>query len=114
MSEAKGGSKGHRRSRAEVGRLIEEFEQSGLTRRAFCAAHGLSINNLNGCLRRRRGSGSGSPGAIVPVELVDGACGLDRRSALWVELNNGRRIEVGSGFDALTLERLVRALEGVR
>jgi hypothetical protein len=31
--------------------------------------------------------------------------------ALYVELSGGRRIGVGAGFDAVTLQRLIAALE---
>ena len=39
------------------------------------------------------------------------ACAVDSCRALWVELANGRGIEVAHGFDASTLERLVAVLE---
>lgn len=96
-----------------MGQLVEEFKQSGLTRRAFCAQHGLTLSNLNNYIRRRGRSGSVSQGGIIPVEIVDRTSALGSRGALWVELGNGRRIEVGSGFEAATLERLVSALERV-
>ena len=37
----------HRRSRAEIERLVSEFEQSGLGRKEFSAAHGLSVHTLD-------------------------------------------------------------------
>jgi hypothetical protein len=36
-----------RRSREEADRLVMEYEQSGLTRRAFCHRHGLSTATLD-------------------------------------------------------------------
>jgi hypothetical protein len=36
---------------------------------------------------------------------------VERSRALWVELANGRRIEVAHGFDASTLELLVAVLD---
>jgi hypothetical protein len=56
------------------------------------------------------------PNRILPVELVNSAAPTcssagERSRALWVELANGRRIEVARGFDASTLERLVAVLE---
>ena len=47
----------------------------------------------------------------MAVEVMpEGSLGKIGR-ALCVELVNGRRIEVGSGFDAATLKRLLTVLE---
>jgi hypothetical protein len=99
-----------------------EFEQSGLTRRAFCAQHGLSAATLDNYRKRRRGLKSGQvrpptvASRILPVEFVSGArpfpeCGIEDHGVLRVELANGRRIEVAHGFDAATLERLIAILD---
>ena len=107
-----------RRSRAEAERLVSEFEQSGLRRKGFCAAHGLSMHTLDAW--RRRIAGSGSDEKIVPVEIVE-----DRRSGMGSEhaesvlrngqfrvvLAHGLRIEVDPGFDAAELRRLIAALD---
>jgi transposase-like protein len=107
-----------RRSRAEAERLVSEFEQSGLRRKEFCAAHGLSMHTLDAW--RRRIAGSGSDEKIVPVEIVE-----DRRSGMGSEhaesvlrngqfrvvLAHGLRIEVDPGFDAAELRRLIAALD---
>ena len=61
-----------RRSRVEAEQLVREYESSGLTRQAFCAGRGLSVAGWTS---------------------TDGG---KRRSALWVELPNGRRIGVAA------------------
>ena len=99
-----------------------EFERSGLTRQAFCAQHGLSIAALDKYRRQGRAidrqpeQPQSSANRILPVEFIGGIAsaqastnGSSRR--LWVELANGRRIEVAQGYDAPTLERLVAVLE---
>lgn len=113
--------------------MVLEFEQSGLTRRAFCSQRGISPGTLDNYRKRRRGVegdsraarqvgpgiGSQASSRILPVEFVSGAQRLtkqstkagDVRGALWVELSNGRRIEVADGFDGPTLERLIAILE---
>jgi hypothetical protein len=51
---------------------------------------------------------------LIAVELAamsSSAATGKQRSALAVLLSNGRRVEVGSGFDAATLAELVSALE---
>jgi signal recognition particle GTPase len=55
---------------------------------------------------------------LVAVELVRGLgetaqTAAERSGALLVELRRGRRIAVGRGFDATTLERLLTILERV-
>jgi hypothetical protein len=113
-----------RRSRVEAERLVLEFERSGLTRQAFCVHHGLSVAALDKYRKRCRTMGHepapahAAANRILPVELANGAgpslaCAGDSCRALWVELANGRRIEVSHGFDASTLERLLSVLEKV-
>jgi len=100
-----------RRSRAEAEELVREFEASGLRRQVFCAGRGLSIAALDK-YRRQYGQGTtGSKGRLVAVEVVPGVSASKLTSALCVELATGRRIEVGSGFDAATLKRLLSVLE---
>jgi hypothetical protein len=105
-----------RRSRAEADRLVVEFERSGMGRKAFCVAHGVSLHTLDYYRRQRCKSGSRAAGSILPVELVDGraaaaAAPMDSRSAFRVQLACGRRIEVDTGLDATELIRLIAALE---
>ena len=108
------------RSQAEGERLVSEFERSGLGRKEFCAAGGLSVHTLDAWRRRIGRPGSGK--RIVPVEIVE------RRQAGWrstraasaghggqfrVVLAQGLGIEVEPGFDAAELQRLIAALDGV-
>jgi transposase-like protein len=123
MSEAIGIVVRRRRSRAEAERLVSEFEQSGLRRQAFCARHGLSVGTLDYYRKHRRplegqfsAQGPATAQRFLPVELVSRvapaqAAAVESQGGLWLELGNGRRIEVGQGFDVSTLERLVAVLE---
>lgn len=100
-------------SREEAKLLVGEYEASGLTRQAFCAGRGLSVAALDKYRRQHQHRSAGEAagaGRLVAVEVTSGA-GSNRSGALWVELANGRRIGVGSGFDAATLERLLTVLE---
>ena len=111
MSESVGVSARRRRSRIEAERLVLEFKQSGQTRNAFCAQHGLSVAALD---KYRRRPPATLPGRerLLPVELApDQTSALKPNSALWVELAGGRRIGVEIGFDAVTLERLIGLLD---
>jgi hypothetical protein len=107
-----------RRNWAEAAQLVVEFEQSGLRRKEFCAARGLSVHTLDAW--RRRAARPVGDEKIVPVELVEAcdsgrgrmlACSAEPRGQLRVVLSSGLRIEVEPGFDGLELRRLIVALE---
>lgn len=109
-----------RRGRAEIARVASSYRSSGLGRSEFCRRHGLALSTLNRHLQRqfeedaRRDNDVVGRGALVEVKLADvvsPASSLDRAASLKVLLSNGRRVEVGDGFDDQTLRRLVAALE---
>jgi hypothetical protein len=111
---------GRRRSRSEALGLAFEYEQSGLTRRAFCQQHGLSPASLDNYrkLRSKHSEARQSSTAdldLVPVELIDSVSpahpqqGAD--AGLYLVLAKGRRISITTGFDAATLVRLVAVLD---
>lgn len=106
MSESGISGSDRRRSRSEADRLALEFEQSGMTRSAFCIAHDLSTHRLDYYRRMRRERFDGPP-SLLPVELVGAPC----CGVLRVELGNGRRIVVEEGFSASLLKSVVAALE---
>jgi hypothetical protein len=104
-----------RRTPAEIEQIVSEFKNSGLNRSQFCRRQGLTLGVLNRYLKRLDaawGSDATSDG-LVAVELAGkklGAEGTDRCD-LAVVLASGRRIAVSTGFDAVTLRRLVQVLE---
>ena len=109
-----------RRGRAEIARVASSYRASGLGRSEFCRRHGLALSTLNRHLQRqfeedaRRDSDVVGQGALVEVklaEVVSPVSSLDRAASLRVLLSNGRRVEVGDGFDDETLRRLVAVLE---
>ncbi len=114
MSEEQVAVRRPRRSSLAIQQLVEEFAQSGLRPSEFCRRHGVVLSTLNRYLRKQREAGSASAGgALVAVELtgVSPTQGQDTSSVLAVVLSSKRRIEVGRGFDAATLARLVNVLE---
>lgn len=109
-----------RRSRAAGERLVSEFEQSGLGRKAFCAAQGLNLHTLDAW--RKRVAQSRRDQEIVPIEIVDDhamhgdarpPASMGRTGQFRIVLAQGLRIEVESGFDASELRRLIAALGNV-
>jgi hypothetical protein len=111
VSEEQAGKRRRRRSWAEAEQLAAEFEASGLGREEFCRKHGLAFSTLARYRRRRKqGPGEGAgPSRWLAVELAGSP--QPGASGLALVLTSGRRIEVGRGFDAKTLEQLVHLLE---
>jgi hypothetical protein len=99
-----------RRSQAEAESLVRDFEQSGLSRKAFSSARGVALHRLD-YYRVRYGARRAALGAqeLLPVDLISTA---QVSGCLRVELANGRRIVVEAGFDVAVLKRLIAALEG--
>jgi transposase-like protein len=85
-------------------RVVADFEQSGLSRREYCAKHRLSVSTLDNWRRR---VGATRHKQFVRVELSHAR--LPGRLSL--VLTNGRRIETETGFDERELTRLIRAAE---
>lgn len=102
-----------RRTRAEVEQLAAEFEASGLSQAEFCRNHGLSLSTLSRWKRRLRQGETAGVTRWVAVEVA----GPDQRksstggSGLAVKSAGGWRIEIGRGFDPVTLAQLLRVLE---
>jgi len=115
MTEEEGVRRRQRRTSVQIEQLVGEFRASGLTGRQFCLREGLSPNMLYRHLRRRTWDKSGKSengDGLVAVELASRAPGLEAGgSGLVLELAGGRRIAVSAGFDMVTLQRLVQALE---
>jgi hypothetical protein len=79
----------------------------------FCRSRGFCRSTLYRYLRNQHSQQEPAALAtqLVPVELVDVRGATSNRFAgLAVVTANGRRIEVGKGFDAGTLERLLSVM----
>jgi hypothetical protein len=117
MREA--GSVRRRRSRVEVEKLVGEYEASGLTRDVFCQQRDLSVTSLDKYRRRvQKWVARSGTGPMLPVEVglstgQGSSCVARAAGVLVIESRYGRRIEVGRGFDAETLERLLTILDKV-
>lgn len=104
-----------RRNRAEIEQLVAEYEASDLGRTAFCQQRGLSLSTLARYRRRQEQTAvegtEGKRWLAVEVSGATAVAGGERASGLAVVLAGGRRIEVGRGFDADTLRRLLSVVE---
>ncbi len=116
MDEQKQGVKTkRRRNRAEIEQLVAEYDASGLGRTAFCQQRGLSLSTLSRYRRRQQQTaGDAAEGKRWLAVEVSGSAAVaagEKASGLAVVLPGGRRIEVGRGFDADTLKRLLAVVE---
>ena len=110
MRDTRAAVAGRCRSQAEAERLVRDFKQSGLTRKAFCEARGIALHTLDYYRYREGARRVATPAAeLLPIDLI-GATSTG--GGLRVELANGRRIVVEAGFEIEHLKRLLAALEG--
>jgi transposase-like protein len=103
-----------RRSSAKIRQLVDEFVQSGMRQSEFCRSCGVVLNTFKRYLKQgRKVQKEAGCGALVAVEVAaaNPAQAREPDRNLAVVLGSGRRIEVGAGFDAATLARLVSVLE---
>ena len=93
-----------RRSRAEAGQLVAEYEASGLSRVEFCRKQGLSLATLARYRKRRAQDSRAAGNRWVEVQESAGrpALGGPPSGGLAVALPSGRRIEVGRGSSPAT------------
>jgi hypothetical protein len=97
------------RSRSEAAALVDEFAASGLTRQQFCERNEVALNTLSRYISRYgRGTAADNAQPLIRIDVAEPA---GFHSELAIVLRRDRRIEVGKGFDAATLEQVVRVLE---
>lgn len=94
--------------------MVAEYESSGLSRIEFCRERGVALSTLGRYRSRQQRQAPAGSNALLAVEVCGRAPApiAASGSPLGVVLRNGRRIEVGRGFDTGVLEQLVRVLEG--
>ena len=91
-------------SKEEKRRLIEGCAASGMTRREYCAKHGIAVSTLDYWRLKRKPKLAqvAIKGALAPQEGGPGFA---------LTLTNGRRIESSWSFAEADLARLIRAVE---
>jgi transposase-like protein len=93
-------------SRDEKRRLIEGYAASGMTRRAYCAQHGIAVSTLD-YWRHKRKTGKPKLARVV----IQNAEPQQSQPGFRLTLSNGRRIESSWSFAEADLARLLRAAE---
>jgi hypothetical protein len=82
-----------------------------LSREDFCRKHGLALSTLARYQRRREQEQDENAGRSRWLAVELSGAHPAGASGLAVVLTGGRRIEVGRGFDAQTLQQLLSLLE---
>ena len=92
------------RSKEEIRGLVEGFAKSGMTRREYCAKHGIGMSTLD---YWRRAYGKQKPKLVrVAIQEAEPLTGFS------LVLANGRRIESAWKFAENDLARLIQVAEG--
>jgi hypothetical protein len=87
---------------AEMRRVLEEYEKSGLPRREFCERRGMAVTTLDYWRREH-----GARPRMVKVEVAAN----EPVTHFTLALANGRRIESSWGVADAELARLIRIAE---
>jgi transposase-like protein len=93
-------------SKEEKRRLIEAYAASGMTRREYCAQHGIAVSTLD-YWRSKRSKGKTRKPKLARVTMALPQAG----PGFTLTLSNGRRIESSWSFAEADLTRLIRAVE---
>jgi len=91
------------RSKEEIREIVERFAKSGMTRREYCAKHGIGMTTLDYWRRAHRKQ---KP-RLIEVALEQG----QPPAGFALVLANGRRIESSWSFAEADLQRLIQAAE---
>jgi len=92
--------------------LLDRYERSGLSQKAFCQRHGVALSTLQYWRRRARDTDQEPTPSFVEIPQVSGmARVLSSEAAVIIELPGGVRFEVPTGTDAQWLSGLLRAME---
>jgi transposase-like protein len=94
--------------------MVRRWHRSGLSVRAFCEEHGVSEPSFF-AWRRRLKERDAEAIHFVPVQVVperaSAPAGVQASAGLELVLDGVRVLRIGPGFDAATLQRLLRVLE---
>ena len=87
-------------SKEEKRGMVEGYAASGMTRREYCAKHGIAVSTLDYWRLKRKPK-------LVRVAIAPQPAG----AGFTLTLANGRRIESSWSFAEADLARLIRAVE---
>lgn len=108
------------RSREEWQQIVNEFEASGQTQRAFCAQRGISAYSLRRWRQQcdetpaaaRPGAAPETAARLLPVRLRQASAGspVAPTAPLTLVFTNGLRLEIQADTDARYLGQVIAAV----
>jgi transposase-like protein len=90
-------------------RLIQEYESSGLTQKAFCEREGINVHTFVSWLGKRKSLGKSSRRKEPAFEEIFLRAGPGHATGLEVQLPGG---EIVRGSEAVEVAKLVSLLRG--
>ena len=88
--------------------VIDRYRDSGLSGAAFCREHDISLGRFYQWRRRLAQGDEGSFFELIPCSASPGG------RSIQIHLTNGITIEVGRGFDPVTLRGVLETVVGIR
>jgi transposase-like protein len=111
-----------RRTPAQWRELVRGWPRSGLTQRAYCERHGISVGSLHSWRERLREEVTSGDGPVasacierphlIPVELAGSESQPSSAAALTLVLRDGVRLEIAAGCDPGLLGQVIDVLRG--
>ena len=99
-------------SRAQAVREVEAFHKSGQTAQEWCAARGVTLSRLQYWRTELRGE-QASTGPFVPIAVREPFAVNGAPTELALVVDGRFELRIPRGFDASTLERVLRVLAEV-
>jgi transposase-like protein len=109
-----------RRTPAQWRELVRGWPPSGLTQRAYCERHGISVGSLHRWRERLREEVTSGDGPVasagkerphlIPVELAGSESQPASAAALTLVFGDGVRLEIAAGCDPALLGQVIEVL----
>ena len=102
-----------KRTAEEIERLLQGYEESGLSRQQYCQREGIPATTFDYYRQRssRKAAAKRRVAGLVKVKLE--VAPEQAQSIFTLTLSNGRRIESAWAFSEVDLARLIRIAEAV-
>jgi hypothetical protein len=102
-----------KRTAEEIERLLQGYEESGLSRQEYCQREGIPVTTFDYYRQRSRRKAAAQRRTAGFVKVKLNAAPVEAQSVFTLTLANGRRIESAWAFSDVDLARLIRIAEAV-
>ena len=98
-------------SLADGAATVAAYEASGLSMRAFGAAHGVGTQRVSYWRSKVRGDAGAAGGGFVPIGIAGEPASANGSRSVEVHLRNGRSLTIRGGWDEASVRTWVSGLE---